>query len=519
MKNKWLINFNALYFIVISLAAISIFWAVKNLYFFDEDIFLISRQSEFLQFIWQRCTVVKLTYLFDNYLWEKTPLGYHITNVFFHIANTILAMRVFIRLVKPMDIFISQHQLKTTLLVFCILFLFSPIHSEPLCYILGRDGLVVTFFCLISILCVLKSQFQINLYFFISLFSFLLALFSYEVSWTMPFIVLCIAIFMAGIKNGSYKKKILVMLPYFFVFVSWFIIKVILIDKGVVTDYNDASLIKIHFVNLLKNNVVLFLRNFIPPFASTVIFVSICILFSAVLFYALFKLFKTNKQIFAISVLLIALTVLGFFPASLFGISSHNSESERYIYFSSVFAIMLLAVLIATLIKNKLLLAAFVSMLSIVYEFSLFKTIGYYNKAGDFGKEYLNSINEKKINRDNIFLLNQPSQFNGALIFRANSRMNGNKKFSLSTINEFIHYLHPGGNEKYITLSTEEITNNKKINYVYDKPLDSINYFFPLAKINFNDTIIKTRYKEAFPFNNLNSAIVAVNDTALFIFK
>jgi hypothetical protein len=519
MKNKWLINFNVLYLFVISAAAVSILWGVKNLYFFDEDIFIVNRQSEFLQLIWQRCTAVKFTYLIDNYFWSKNPLGYHITNLFFHIANTILAIKVFISLLKSTGIFVNHYQLQTALLIFCILFLFTPIHSEPICYILGRDGLLVTFFCLISILSFLKARFQMSIYFFISLFSFLLALFSYEISWTMPFIILCIGIYISDTSNKSVKKKALLVIPYFFIFIAWVIVKVIFIDKGAITDYNDANLTKIHFVVLLRNNIVLFLRNFIPPFVSTSSFVSAGILFSLVLFCAFFKLFKTNKKIFTFSVLLIILIFSGCFPASLFGISSHNSESERYVYFSSVFAIMLLAVLITVFIHSNPLLIVIVLILGIVYGVSLFKTISYYNKAGSFAKKYLSVINKKQLKKDNVFLLNLPSQFHGALIFRANSRMNSNKKFSISTVNEFIHYLYPGSREKYITLSSKELTVNQKITNAYDKPLDSINYFFPFIKINFADAVIKTPLVENFPFNNSNSAIVAVNDTALFIFK
>ena len=78
-----------------------------------------------------------------------------------------------------------------------------------------------------------------------------------------------------------------------------------------------------------------------------------------------------------------------------FGIDSHDSESERYIYFSSVFALMSLAVLLVMLIKNKFMLLTAIGMLCSFYACSLFKTINYYKAAGNFSKKYLQTLDKK----------------------------------------------------------------------------------------------------------------------------
>ena len=353
MENKARQSIRLRYIIILIAAGLAFFFALRNLFFFDEDIFVTNTKSVFMKEFLQRCTTVKITYLIDNFFWKNNSTGYHITNLLLHLINAILALKVLMQLVSQIDQFNRSVRSDTTLLIFFILFLITPIHSEPLCYILGRDGLLVATFCLLSILSFLKAQFKSNIYIIASLLFFLLALFSYEVSWTMPLIVLCIISYCCYVKNVSFKKHILSAAPYFLIFAVWFVIKIIYLNKGAVTDYNDKALMKTDMLLLIKNNAALFLRNFIPPFENIAIFLSLSSIVFIASLLGFVKLYKVNKQIFALALLLLTVTFLALFPASLFGIDMHDSESERYIYFSSAFALMLLALLITTVIKRR----------------------------------------------------------------------------------------------------------------------------------------------------------------------
>ncbi|NOT90120.1 hypothetical protein [Ferruginibacter sp.] len=518
MKNQPAINYRYTYLLILVIAAIALSVAVNDLFFFDEDVFVIGGNGVFLQNLWQRSVIVKLTFIADNFIWAKNPVGYHYTNLILHLANAILALSVLKQLLKLISNYVSKFQQIATQYIFFILFLISPVHSEPLCYILARGGSVVAFFSLLSVLFFFKSNYTNKLLLFFSVVSFLFALFSYEVSWMVPFVILSIVVFSNYIKGESIVKKAWVAIPYFLVFAIWFIVKVVVIDKMVVSDYKDEDLFSIGFATMVKNSSVLFLRNFIPPFKNAIIFLSVSIVFIVTLFIGLFLLYKKHRQIFYFSVLLIILTVFGYAATVVFGIDSHDSESERYVYFSSVFALMLLSVLIAALIRNKVAFFAVLLTLCCCYCASLFTTINSYRAAGNFSKMYLQQIDKKINTNSSVFFVNMPSQHNGALLFRAKSRIGGNTNDSISVMQEYLSYLYNKSNV-CITLSSKELCKVPERLTVLEKPVDSIFTFFPEIKFNKQDLRITAEKSNSFSFEKNNSIVVALQDSVLYFFK
>jgi hypothetical protein len=518
MKSHSVINRWYFYLIILGITGTAIFLAVKNLFFFDEDIF-VAGNNNFMQDVWQRSFIVKLTFITDNFISGKNAAGYHYTNLLLHLVNTLLALFVFKELLKSMANYLNQFQLTVIPFIFLILFLITPVHSEPLAYILARGGTVVSFFCLISILFFFKSGQKNKLFIFLSLLSFLLALFSYEISWMLPFVILSIVIFTAYVKGESVKKNIWIVAPYFLVFAAWFVIKIVIVNKMVVSDYKDDNLFSISFKTLVKNSTILFLRNFIPPFKNTVVFVTAGIGFIIFLFSGLVVVFKQHRKIFYFLVLLFINTVFGFAAAVVFGIDSHDSESERYIYFSSVFALMVLSVLLVMLIKNKLLLIAVIGALCSFYACSLFKTINYYERGGAFSKKYLSALHQIINKRSTVFLINLPSQYHGALLYRAKSRIASNTKNSITTVNEFMQYLHKDTSQKYIALSVTEIFKLPEVLSVSQKPMDSLLHYFPEVNINVNNAFITTQKGETFNLVKARSTLIGLKDSTLFIFN
>ncbi|WP_462251099.1 hypothetical protein [Ferruginibacter sp.] len=517
MKSHSVINRCYFYLIILGITGAAIFLAVKNLFFFDEDIF-VAGNNNFMQDVWQRSFIVKLTFIANSFISGKNAAGYHYTNLVLHLANALLALFVFKELLKSVANYLNQFQLTVIPFIFLMVFLITPIHSEPLCYLLARCSTVVTLFCLISILLFLKAAQKNKLLIFLSLLSFLLALFSYEISWMLPFIILSIVIFTAYVKGESVKKNSWIVTPYFFIFAAWFVIKIIIVNKMEVSDYKDDNLFSISFTTLVKNTAILFLRNFIPPFKSTVVFVTGSIGFIIFLLSALIILFKKQRKIFYFLMLLLVNTAFGFAAAVVFGIDSHDSESERYIYFSSVFALMLLSVLLVMLIKNKLLLLIVIGALCSFYAYSLFKTINYYKAAGNFSKNYLQTIDKKLKTGDALLFVNMRSQFNGALMFRAKSRMAGNTNDKVSIIQEYLSYLYAKNNTCF-TLSAKELTSVPQHLILYEKPVDSIAVYFPEVKFNKQNFEISVEENNKYSFKQNNTAVIALKDSAVYIFR
>jgi hypothetical protein len=518
MKNQPAINQRYIYLIILFIAGVALWEAVKNLFFFDEDVFIIGSGGVFIQNLWQRSGIVKLTFIADNFLWGKNPAGYHYTNLILHLADAALALLVLRYLLKLMAMYINDFQQTAICYIFFILFLISPAHSEPLSYILARGGSVVTLFSLLSILLFLKSNCTSKLLLFFSSLSFLLALFSYEVSWTVPFIILSIIIFNAYVKRVSLKKNLWVVTPYFLIFALWFIVKIVVIDKMEISDYKDEDIFSIGFAAIIKNSSVLFLRNFIPPFKNGLAFLSAGVVLILALLTMLVKLYKNNRAVFYFSLLLIVITFLGFAATVIFGIDSHDSESERYIYFSSVFALMLVSVLIVVLIKNKLTMLCVVSVLFAFYSFSLFRTISGYKRAGDFSANYLQAVNKKINGTEAIFFVNMPSQYNGALLFRAKSRIANNTNDKVSVMQEYLSYLYRKNNV-CITLSAKELDKVPERLLVLENPVDSISTYFPAVKFDRQNLKIGIGKGNDFSFENNKTIVVALKDSTLYFFK
>ncbi len=519
MKTAPVIPQQYIYGSLLLLATILFFVCANDLFFYDEDIFITNTSSEFMSQLWQRGIVCKASYWVDNYFYGDHPFGYHAANFVLHIANTALATLVLKELLKASKIYFTDFQLKFIPVVFFAIFLFSPVHSEPLGYILARCGTLVSFFCLLSILFFLKSQLKNKVFLFYSQLFFFIALFTYEISWMLPFVMAAIVVFLSYINKQRLQQHLMVTLPFFLIFGAWFIIKVVVIDKFVVSDYEDAGLFKINFVALVKNTGTLFLRNFMPPFKNSTNFIAACIVFIILMAAALLKLFFFNRKIFLLSIMLLVITFFSFAAVVSLGIDTHDSESERYIYFSSGFALMLVAVLLVILVNNKVTLFVITSLIAIWYGVTLFTTLHNYNRAGAFSATYLTAIHQIKNKPATVFLINMPAQYQGALLYRAKSRIAGNTKNSITTLNEFMQYRYKDTFTKYIALSVTEIFKVPAAVKLHFKPMDSLSFYFPATNITIHSTALTAENGEIFSFEKAQSSFVALKDSALYIFN
>jgi hypothetical protein len=495
-----------------------LFLCVKELFFFDEDVFVTDTGSIFFQQTWQRSPIPKLFFKIENFFFGKAALGYHVTSIFLHLINGFVALKV----TKKIIVLVSKQtinlQTEIILPVFFIIFLLSPVHSEPLCYVLAQGILPTTFFCLLTILFFLKTLDKNKNYSILSLLFFILSILSYEISWLLPCIIFCLAFFINDIKKHSFNKSLLASVPYFLVLAIWFFIKTVFISKSLVIDYSGFSVLNINPVTFCRNTMVMLLRNFIPPFKSTAVFVFTGTAFTIFILVALIKVYKTNKAVLKLLILFLLLTILAFLPAAPFGIDSHDSESERYIYFSSVFAISFLTVLLTASLKNKLFMSVIIVMLLAVYNFILFNTINYYKQGGIFSKKYLTTLFDSTKEYKNVFILNQPSQYKGALLFRAQSRLPETGE-NLTTLNEYMHYLYNQDQKVYTTLSLKNLDTIPKEIKIISASLDSSAIYFPGIQYNNIKGTISANNIPAFPFDRKNSCVFGLSNDSLFIFK
>lgn len=78
--------------------------------------------------------------IFDYVIWQLNPLGYHLTNILLHAANTVILLFT-LRLLLPNT---------TAVILGAVIFAIHPIHTEAVNAINFREDLLVTFFFFLS---------------------------------------------------------------------------------------------------------------------------------------------------------------------------------------------------------------------------------------------------------------------------------------------------------------------------------------------------------------------------------
>jgi hypothetical protein len=498
---------NTVFLLVGVLGLIAFIISVKSLFFYDEDIFITNLQSPFMQQVWERSFIIKQVFKIQHFFFDKNPAGYHIVSAVLHIFNSFVALQLFKKLLNYYSVIIDNKP--GLLFIFFIVFLFSAIHSEPLSYLLGQGIFVFSLcsqFCIIYFIKYLQGK--TTAIFFAVLF-FILAILCYEISWLLPLMLLCIVFFKSGFTIANGKKQLLATGVFFIVLALWMYIKITYISAALVTDYKNVSLSSIDIVQTSRNSVMLFLRNFIPPLESTRLFISVSIVLLFLIVIGFTIAYKYHKKTFAFLVLLFALTILAFLPTSLFGIDSHDAESERYVYFSSHFALMMLMALLFINIRLSQLQKIITAALVLFYGFILFNTIGAYSKAGAFSKLYLDALNKNTADKNIVYTINQPSQYKGALLLRALTRMPQLSGFNYTVLNEYSHYLYGNKKIKFNTLSAKELKIPPTQLYTVIKTTDSASHFFSQE--------LSLHFFANLPDSNF--AIAGLRNDTLFIFK
>ena len=509
-------KFNPIALVIFAIVSVVFFYLCKRLFFYDEDIFIVNPQSSFIS-DFSRGAVVKLTFLSDQFFYKTNSTGYHVTNILLHLINTFLAAYIFYVLMELTPIVYSK-AIKTSY-IFFFLFLLSPIHGEPLCYLLGRAGLIVTFFCLLSFFFFLKAKFKKPASLIISLFFFLVALFSYEISWTFPLIILCASIYLKNHLQLTRRQILIYTTPFFIVFVIWFLIKTIWFDQLKITPYGNDIFITSDPSHLFKNVIVLFFRNVMPPFENTGIFVALSSIVCGFFLFGLLKLKAKNKPVFLFCLFSLSAIFLTYLPAVAFGINSHNSESERYIYFSSVFMIMLLATFFS-MITDQRVMRLVVTVVCSIYAYSLFVTINDYVQGGNFSKNYLEILAREQNKYQYIYLINQPSQYSGALLFRAYGDRASTSEKNITTVQDFMYSLYKKNDAEYITLSKKQISKNDDIKNLVHNPIDNLPIVFPEFHFNpIQNILINSATNDSVFLKKGNSIIIGLKLSSIYIFN
>jgi hypothetical protein len=171
--------------------------------------------------------LMHVIYMLNYYVFGLTPWGFHLVNILFHVANTVLIFIIGKRLLVKSIPTVMDRDLAFFSIPFlsAILFATHPIHTEAVVWIGGITDLSFTFFVLLSFYFFIKSESVIgNRQYVFSIFSFFIALLCKEPA------VMLIVIFMAydfvfWKEKNNLSSRIKMYIPFLVIVGVYFIIR------------------------------------------------------------------------------------------------------------------------------------------------------------------------------------------------------------------------------------------------------------------------------------------------------
>jgi uncharacterized membrane protein YqjE len=147
--------------------------------------------------------------MLDDQLYGATPGGFHLTNLFFHVANTLLLFLVLFRMTgaKLRSAFVAA------------LFALHPLHVESVAWVAERKDVLSTFFWLSTMWAYVRyvEKSQRSWYAFTLIF-FVLGLLAKPMLVTLPFVLLLLdywPLYRIGSLWDSPRKLVLEKAPFF----------------------------------------------------------------------------------------------------------------------------------------------------------------------------------------------------------------------------------------------------------------------------------------------------------------
>ena len=332
------------------------------------------------------------------------PFYFYVVNILLHALNSYL-IYVFCRI-----LFANNRRVHLFSIVAGLIFLTYPSHSEAILWAIGRGVSLAAFFSLLAMITFVSRLNIYARYVLVCLFYFI-ALACYESALLLPFVLFTLS--RTDSKKKHFTWSLLLLATLFFHIYLRFVF-----TGGVWQSYNKVIFAR-DIIQYLSAFIKIILRLFIPPFDNPLLFTfcGVAALVAVILvLYRNRNRFETNilfARTFLICVVGLLVTIL---VSISFGTSTRTSEGDRLMYLPSVFYAMIVALLISEFFISVRAVAVAVAVM-IIYQitFLIFNEMNW-NRASKNAEKIITSIKEH--NERPLYIVNLPSDYNGAYVFR-----------------------------------------------------------------------------------------------------
>lgn len=335
----------------------------------------------------------------------KSAFGYHLISVLLHVLSSVMVYLMADSLKSKFN-----HAGGSFSLIAAMLFAVYPFHTESVAWISGAASLgagLFMFACLVfSFNYLSKEADYFSLIFGIT--AFFISLFFYESTWC--FLLLPLAFLFL------YKNKWRLLIIWYIGILASFSIFLFIKKHFIGTVwgvYGQEAHIRLDLMVLIKNYVRFFIRAILPPISNKIAYIGLFLLVITLVGKALMNMVKSNQGIKRWFFFLAATFIISLLPVINLSISSFTNESDRFLYFPSLWVCLFIASLFVFESKRKLL--GVVVILSLTYNYySQYKMVQVSNACRRFAEEVSKVA---KANR-RILVEDCPSTIQGVYAFR-----------------------------------------------------------------------------------------------------
>lgn len=383
-----------------------------NLYFLNDDFLHIPMPVQwiFLRGGFMR-PVPNLFLEIDKALYGNWAPGFFFGTMLMHLFCVIA---VFLLCRKVISRFFPEPNHTRIATISALLFMFYPFHAESLMWLISRVSILAAGFTLLSLYFYLRKA-ERPAYLFLSWLLYTIALFTYESMWNVLMFYMILSFLNFREQRATLRKELIHVIIFVSTFALYMTVRFFSLSSIIGDGYLEYEPNLYNIPLVLKNFINLIARNYTPPTDSSYVFIGLAVVSSIVYGTLVYLIFKKNKRLGWLLILLAIGIGSAVLTASPLGINTHTNESERYIYYSSFFYCFFVAIVIVFLVRKfqalvlTFILIVFITLLShyqTKYEYSSTVT----KTTMQFVAEYPGY--------KNAYFIDVPEDFKGALIFR-----------------------------------------------------------------------------------------------------
>jgi hypothetical protein len=336
------------------------------------------------------------------------PAVFNAFNILIHGINAFLLYRISFYFARSWD---TRSGISFALLS-SLLFLTYPFHNEGIVWLLGRGASMAALFCLLGLVFYYEIKNPSVGLLLISLCYFI-GLSAYESAIVFPLIMVLLMI--------RENEKAARTVRYFLVLVLTLIMHLILrfFVAGTLTGSYGEAFLESGFIRYLSNIPKVAGRLFLPPSTNSRMLIVLLFLLSVALTVLILKNHRIIRKHFIgkdIRLLLSQLAISCLIPV-ISGVSTQTSETDRMLYFPSVFLCMAVSYIPLFLIGNsKIKIISILFLLSYNVFFLERNNLNWKSASSVTYAILTTPLSEPDGSRN--FFINIPNEIDGAYVFR-----------------------------------------------------------------------------------------------------